>query len=62
MEVYFKQGHKELAVGQLSQKLLWRVVGWRLLFSEIVKRARRCPMYSRQVRLRQTAARLMAMR
>jgi hypothetical protein len=47
-----RQGHKELAAVRLSERLSGRVVGLRRLLSRIVKRARRCPMYSRQVRLR----------
>jgi hypothetical protein len=52
MRLYSRRD-KERALVRLPQRMLWRVVGGRLLLSGIVKRARRCPMYSRRVRLRQ---------
>jgi hypothetical protein len=50
------KGHKELAVVRCYKESSGDAIGRRLLSSENVKRARRCSMYSRQVRWRQCAA------
>lgn len=46
MEVGSEQGDKDVVV-RLSQRDVCSVIGWWLLSSENVKRARRWPMYSR---------------